>query len=214
MDERGEGGRLEAGEFSTWLREMRSALDGVADMHPPCGECCACCSTSHFVHVAPDEQDVAARVPRELLFRAPGLPLGHAVLPYDSRGRCPMLDARGRCSIYDHRPRTCRTYDCRAFAAAGIDADRAPIISQVMRWRFTYADERAREEHAAVRAAAQFVREHAAAFPSGAAPEDPAQLAVVAIRSAHVFLSGEGATVIDVAAVASAIVRAASQGRA
>ena len=27
----------------------------------------------------------------------------------------------GRCSIYEHRPRTCRTYDCRIFTATGLD---------------------------------------------------------------------------------------------
>ena len=35
-----------------------------------------------------------------------------------------MPDARyGGCSIYDHRPRTCRTFDCRVFAAAGVAVD-------------------------------------------------------------------------------------------
>jgi len=183
---------LPAGEFSAWLREMRAALSCGEDSDVPCGDCCACCSTSHFVHVGPDERDALAAVPRELTFPAPGAPAGHLVLPYDAHGRCPLLDARGRCTIYDRRPRTCRVYDCRVFAAAGIPADRESIVRQAARWEFTYADEHARAEHAAVRAAARFVRDNAGLFPGGAVPEDPAQLAVLAVKAAGVFLFGGG----------------------
>lgn len=185
---------LPAGEFSAWLREMRAALAGSGDSGTPCGDCCACCSTSHFVHVGPDESETLSAVPRELTFPAPGAPVGHLVLPYDARGSCPLLDERGRCRIYDHRPRTCRVYDCRVFAAAGIPADRVPISRRAARWEFAYADERAREEHAAVRAAARFVRDNAGLFPGGGVPEDPAQLAVLAVKAADVFLSGGGVT--------------------
>ena len=166
---------------------MRAALHGQVDTDVPCGRCCACCSTSHFVHVAPDERDVLALVPRELRFPAPGLPAGHVVLPYDERGRCPMLAADGRCSIYAHRPRTCRVYDCRVFAAAGIDADNDAITAQARRWRFTYPAELDREEHQAVWAAARFVRDHAAAFPPGFAADAP-RLAVLAVEVGHLFL--------------------------
>lgn len=183
---------LPAGEFSAWLREMRAVLAGSGDSGTPCGDCCACCSTSHFVHVEPDERETLSAVPRELVFAAPGAPAGHRLLPYDARGRCPLLDERGRCRIYDRRPRTCRVYDCRVFAAAGIPADRAPISRQAARWEFTYADERAREEHAAVRAAARFVRDNADLFPGGAVPDDPAQVAVLAVKAAGVFVAGGG----------------------
>ena len=183
---------LPAGEFSAWLREIRAALAGSGDSGTPCGDCCACCSTSHFVHVDPGELETLSVVPRELTFAAPGAPVGHLVLPYDARGRCPLLDERGRCRIYDRRPRTCRVYDCRAFAAAGVPADREPIVRQAARWEFTYADEHARAEHAAVRAAARFVRDNAGLFPGGAVPEDPAQLAVLAVKAAGVFVAGGG----------------------
>ena len=48
-----------------------------------------------------------------------------------------MLSATG-CSIYEHRPRTCRTYDCRVFAATGIapEPDQPGVAARVDRWRF------------------------------------------------------------------------------
>ena len=183
-------GDLPAGAFGAWLEQMKSALRHEADADVACGDCSACCSTSHFVHVGPDERDALAHIPRELLFAAPGMPAGHLVLGYDDRGRCPLLDDGGRCTVYEHRPLTCRTYDCRVFAAAGIDADREEITRRARRWRFDSPAPRDRDEHAAVRAAARFVRDNAAAFPGGAVPDDPAQLAVLAVKVAGVFLPG------------------------
>jgi uncharacterized protein len=178
---------LPAGDFSAWLARMRDALRTGAGMDVPCADCCACCSTAHFVHVAPDEVDTLAHVPRELQFPAPSLPAGHVVLPYDERGRCPMLTGDGTCSIYEHRPRTCRVYDCRLFAAAGVDADRDEISVQSCRWRFTYPASEDGEEHEAVRAAARFLRDHAAAFPPGFAPDAP-RLCILAVEVCHLFL--------------------------
>ncbi len=192
VNEHRDTGPLPAGEFSAWLRQMRAALAGAVDSDVPCGDCCACCSTSHFVHVDPDERQTLAVLPRELTFPAPGAPAGHLVLPYDSRGRCPLLDERGRCAVYDGRPRTCRVYDCRVYAAAGIPADREPISRRAARWAFTYADEAARAEHEAVRAAARFVRENPALFPGGNVPADPAQVAVIAVKAAGLFVAGGG----------------------
>ena len=41
-------------------------------------------------------------------------------------GHCAYLDdATNLCLIHDERPRACRDYDCRVFAAAGIDAGEA-----------------------------------------------------------------------------------------
>jgi len=203
---------LPAGDFGAWLARMRAALRHEADADVPCGECCACCSTSHFVHIGPEETETLAHVPSELVFRAPGQPAGHVLLGYDERGRCPLLDERGRCTIYDWRPRTCRTYDCRVFAAAGIVADRDAISARARRWRFTCPAPADADELAAVRAAARFVREHAAAFPSAAVPDDPSQLAVLAVWVADVFLpGGPGAQGGDPAAVAAAVVDAAGR---
>ena len=178
---------LAAGGFSTWLRSVRSALleDGVTDV--PCGACTACCTSSYFVHIGPGETRALARIPAELLFPAPDLPQGNAVLGYDAHGHCPML-VDGACSIYVDRPLTCRLYDCRVFAAAGIAADRTAITRQARRCEFGYPTDDDRREYAAVRAAARFVRDRAQCFPGGDVPHDPAQLAVLAIKVYEVFL--------------------------
>jgi uncharacterized protein len=205
-------GELAAGDFGAWLVAMRRALRREADADVPCGDCCACCSTSHFVHIGPEERETLVRVPRELLFPAPGMPVGHVLLPYDDRGRCPLLDTGGRCTIYDHRPLTCRTYDCRVFAAAGLDADREPITLQARRWRFSCPAPDDAPRLAAVRAAARWIPAHAAAFPGGAVPDDAAALAVLAVRVADVFLPDglEGAGADD-ATAAAAVVRVAAE---
>ena len=178
---------LPAGDFSPWLSRTRAALREEVGADVPCGECSACCTTSHFVHVAREEARALARIPRELLFPAPGLPAGNVLLGYDELGRCPMLTG-GRCSIYEDRPLTCRTYDCRVFAAAGIAADAELITRRARRWKFSHPTQDDRDEHAAVRAAARFVRERGDCFPDGAAPRDPVHVALLAIKVSDVFL--------------------------
>ena len=113
---------LAAGDFSSWVLEMQAALRGERGSDVPCGGCTACCTSSQFVPIGPDETETLAHIPAELLFPAPRLPRGHVLLGYDERGHCPML-IDGGCSIYEHRPRTCRTYDCRVFPAAGVEVD-------------------------------------------------------------------------------------------
>jgi len=210
-----DNGKVEAGEFSAWLATMQAALSGEGGSDTPCGDCAACCSTGHFVHVRPAERETLASIPDRLMFPAPGEPPGHVVLPHDERGRCPMLSRGGRCTIYEHRPRTCRVYDCRVFAAAGIPADREAITQRAVRWQFTFAGDRARAEHDAVRAVLRFVRDHADAFPGAAVPEDPTQLAVLAVIAVGVFLDGAGAAGSGASAadVARAVVDAARSAR-
>jgi hypothetical protein len=143
---------IDAGRFSVWLRALDAALDGSADADVPCNGCTACCTSSQFVHIGPDETDTLAHVPAALRFPAPGLPKGHVVMGYDEDGHCPML-VDGACSIYEHRPRTCRTYDCRVFAATGVapDPSQPAIAARVGRWRFTVDDPATWDEvHAAV----------------------------------------------------------------
>jgi Fe-S-cluster containining protein len=154
---------LAAGRFSVWLGDMQAALRGERDADVPCGGCTACCTSSQFVHIGPDETSTLARIPAELLFPAPRLPAGHVLLGYDEHGRCPMLGDDG-CSIYEDRPRTCRTYDCRVFPAAGIEADEdKPLIAQrARRWRFTIVDDDDEVRRDAVLAASRYVQEHEA----------------------------------------------------
>ena len=177
------GTDLPAGDFSSWLNAMRAALRDEAPADVPCDGCTACCTSSQFVPIGPDETDTLAHIPAELLFPAPRLPKGHYVLGYDERGHCPML-VDGRCSIYQHRPRTCRTYDCRVFAATGLEVDaeadtKADIAARARRWRFSFPTDEDRRHHAAVQAAVRSV--HAPSIT---------ELAVQAIESHEEFLSG------------------------
>ena len=103
-----------------------------------------------FVHVAPDEVDTLRRIPKALRFPAPGLPKGHVVLPFDRDGRCPVLTDAG-CSIYEHRPRTCRRFDCRVFAAAGLLPDAPALATRVRAWRFSAPSEEERGQLVAIR---------------------------------------------------------------
>lgn len=182
-DDRIAGAPLPAGSFSAWLTGMRRALDGVAPSDVPCDGCTGCCRSSQFVHVGPDETDTLAHIPGELLFPAPRMPAGNVLLGYDEKGHCPML-VDDRCSIYEHRPRTCRTYDCRVFPAAGLaldDREKQAIAERARRWRFDFPDEDDRVRHAAVRAAAAHVHERMGVT-------DATQRAVLAVRLHDEFL--------------------------
>ena len=176
---------LPAGDFSAWLEQMQAALRGDAPSDVPCGTCTACCTSSQFVHIGPDEADTLAHIPAELLFPAPGLPEGHVVLGYDERGHCPLL-SDGGCSIYEHRPRTCRTYDCRIFTAAGVtpEEDTKPQIAQrVSRWVFTFPGDRDRAAHAAGREAAALLAQQREDLSDAVVPADATRLAVLAVRA-------------------------------
>lgn len=192
-------GILSAGDFSAWLRHARKALSLGLGTDVDCGECAACCSSSYFIHVKPDEAKALGAAAQGALVPAPGMPKGHKVLAYDRQGLCPMLQPSG-CAVYAKRPQTCRSYDCRIFAAAGIPAggrDKAGINARVDRWRFTYPSERDREEHAAVRAAAAFIRDKAGSFPGGRVPADPSQLGVLALKAYAVFRKDAAAAASD-----------------
>ncbi len=176
-----------AGEFSAWLAELQGALRGERGSDVPCAGCTACCTSSQFVHIGPDETATLARIPAALLFPAPGLPRGHVVLGYDERGHCPML-IDGQCSIYEHRPRTCRTYDCRVFPAAGIEADKPLIAARARQWRFDHPGPGDRVAHDAVQAAAAYL----AADAGG--PANPTQRAVLAVEIHDAFLGPDDVT--------------------
>lgn len=168
------------------MRDIRAAIRDERDSEVPCAGCTACCRSSQFVHIAPDESETLARIPAELLFPAPGWPRGHLVLGYDERGHCPML-IDDQCSIYEHRPTTCRTYDCRIFAAAGIDADadKIEITRRVKQWRFA-ADPNDEATRAAVRAATTYLDQRADVL--GCTPVNQTQLAILALEIHEVFL--------------------------
>jgi uncharacterized protein len=180
---------LDAGEFMTWLAGMRASLHEGQDSDVPCGSCTACCTSLQFIHVGPDEVDALAHIPAALLFAAPRMPAGHMLMGFTKQGHCPML-MNGACSIYSHRPRTCRTYDCRVFPAAGLMPDeptKALIAERAVRWEFSHADVDSRTQHDAVRAAALFLIEHPEVFPDGHAPPET-QTAVMALELHSQFI--------------------------
>ena len=188
-------GDLAAGDFSSWMSEMQLALDGEGDALVLCAGCTACCTSSQFIHIGPDETDTLAHVPAELLFPAPRLPHGHVLLGYDQRGHCPML-IDNQCSIYEHRPRTCRTYDCRIFPATGVsldDDEKGLIARQARRWQFSFPTATDRSQRDAVRAAATFLRDHPGAA-SEAVPPNATQRAVLAIEVHDEFLRHDPVT--------------------
>jgi hypothetical protein len=183
-----------AGDFTTWLevtQRPNRAAGAPSGSDVPCGECTACCRSSYFIHVQPHETGALARIPADLLFAAPGLPDGHQVMGHDEDGQCPMF-VDGGCSIYEDRPQTCRDYDCRIFAATGIELDddtKGEIVAQTHRWRFDTPTDLGRAQQSAVRASADHLRAHKRHLPAGSVPDDPTHLAMVAIEIHHVFIS-------------------------
>lgn len=207
---------VRAGDFSEWLRGTEAALQSGKDSADvPCGSCRGCCRSSMFIHIKPEETQTIQRIPRALLFPAPGLPKGHVLMGYDDQGRCPML-VDGECSIYKDRPQACRDYDCRVFAATGVAVDdwtQGEIAGRVKEWAFDYDSEGSSEEHRIVREAAAFLQEHRDLFPPGRLPSYPVQLAVVAVMVYRLFanMTAKGHRASD-ADIAQAMVSALSEG--
>ena len=176
--------------YTEWRDQLRVALAGAADADVPCGTCTACCTSAQFVHITPDETETIARIPKALRFAAPGLPKGHMVLGFDERGHCPML-VEGSCSIYEHRPRTCRVYDCRVFAATGIvdtDERRVEIRTRAEQWQFGVEADDDRAAYNATRAAAQALTDAGPDLDGVPLPVNPTQLAVFAFELQDLFL--------------------------
>ena len=180
---------IPAGPFSSWLREMRAALAGNAGMNVACGSCRGCCTSSYFIKVRAHEHDALASIGADKLRPLPGDPKGAQLMGFDENGHCFMY-SKGNCTIYAHRPETCRTYDCRVFTAASMTAGegKTEINERIASWRFDYSGAHDREEHRAVTAAANFLRQHVVRFPGGYVPSRPSDIAVLAVKTYQVFL--------------------------
>ena len=118
------------------------------------------------------------------------------LLGYDERGHCPLL-VDGGCSIYDHRPRACRTYDCRVFVASGVEVDepeKAGVAERARRWRFSYREPDGPVHHDAIRAAAAYLDRCEDTLPSGLRPLTATRRAVLAVELVDLFV---GARPVD-----------------
>lgn len=180
---------LPAGNFSEWLQAMRTALAGDGGMDVACGDCVGCCTSSYYIKVRAKESRALLAIGPRYLDPEPTA-AGDRIMGYDAHGHCHMF-RNGGCSIYADRPETCRAYDCRVFAAAGIAAggdDKSVINERVSRWRFDYPSDIDRAEQRAVRAAANYLRQHPVRFPNGRVPSRPSDIAVLAVKTYRVFL--------------------------
>ncbi len=179
-------------------------------MDVPCGDCVGCCTSSYSILLRPHDAALDV-VPVKFLSSVAGMAYPHAKMNPLENGHCPMFQD-GKCSIYAQRPQTCVDYDCRVFAAAGIQTgDNRPVINQRIRqWRFTYESETDRKAHAAVRSAAAFVSEHGAVFPADWLPNNPSGVAVLAVKVYALFLNVDQSATSD-ADMAAAIVKVSGE---
>ena len=200
-----------AGDFGAWLVQARQALRGNGGSAVPCGDCTGCCTSGYSIEVRPTDAAALEHIPAASLYRSLGSAPGNWTVRPGADGTCPMLDC-GRCRIYAQRPQTCLDYDCRVFAAAGIDAggaDKAVINRRVRLWRFEFSGEADRRAHAAIRAAAAFIQAAREQFPPAAAPRNPLGVAALALRVYPVFL--EPIALGTAAELAGAVMAAAAQ---
>lgn len=182
--------KLNAGVFSQWLNNTLSNQRKNVGANVPCGDCTACCRSSQFIHIRPDEIQTLKRIPKKLLFPAPNLPKGHVLMGYNKNGECPMF-IENKCSIYSDRPQTCRIYDCRIFSATNIELDfeaQQAIREQARKWQFDYPQQIDHSTQAAVHAAASFIIKNRQLFPEKSLPSHPAVLANLALKAHHIFL--------------------------
>lgn len=199
---------IDAGDFGAWLIQAREALRGSGGSAVPCGDCTGCCTSSYSIEVRPGDAAALEYIPAASLYRSIGSTPGNWTVRPQPDGHCPMLKC-GQCTIYTHRPQTCLDYDCRVFAAAGIEAggeDKAVINRRVREWRFRFATHEDRETHVAIMAAAAFIRDARAYFPPGTAPLNPLGIAALALRVYPLFMNADPGP--DGAQLARAVVAA------
>jgi hypothetical protein len=180
---------IDAGDFGAWLLQARAALRGVAGTRVPCGDCTGCCTSGYSLEVRPTDAKALERMPVGSLHRSRGTSANWTLRP-KADGACPMLSC-GQCSIYAQRPQTCLDYDCRVFSAAGMQAggaDKAVINRRVQQWCFRFSCEEDQQAHAAIGAAAGFIRTGGSNFPPGSVPQNPLGIAALALRVYPVFL--------------------------
>lgn len=189
---------LDAGPFSDWLRAMRAVLRDEQGAAVPCGDCVGCCVSSYPIPLRPGDLVARQRVPEGFLLPVPGRSPENLLMGFREDGTCPFLDSRA-CTIYADRPQTCRDYDCRIFAATGLEpAGERPVIRERVRaWRFSYPGDADRAAQSAVQRAARFIRDQCAGFPPQLRAGQPTATAVLAIKCYEVFMAPERGSTSD-----------------
>lgn len=179
---------IAAGPFGEWLAAMRAVLRGQRQADVPCGSCIGCCISAYPIPLRPEDTVARDQVPEQWLLGA-AVPGERWLMGFREDGSCPFM-ASGRCGIYADRPQTCRDYDCRIYAAAGLvpAGPRPAIEARVRLWRFDYTAEADRQAQAAVQHAAGFIRQHAGLFPGPMRASSPTAAAVLAVKVYPLFM--------------------------
>ena len=171
---------MDAGRFAHWIVAVQQGMRSGDGNDVPCGGCVACCTSGQLVPVDDDER--GGLPPHAVVDTAEG-----AVLARTDEGACLSL-ADGRCTVYETRPRACRIYDCRIFAATGLEPeeDKPAIREQAKRWRFRVATDEDRRRSEAVRATVVMLRMQQV----GGRPTSTTQLAARAVLHHDELLQG------------------------
>jgi Fe-S-cluster containining protein len=199
---------IDAGPFGEWLGAMRAVLRGERDADVPCGSCIGCCVSSYPIPLRTGDVVAREQVPEQWLLGATP-PDGQWLMGFREDGSCPFMEA-GRCTVYAHRPQTCRDYDCRIYAAAGLlpAGDRPLVHERVRAWHFRFESDDELREAEAVRRAAQFIASHAELFPAAMRAHSPTAAAVLAVKAYGLFMPAAG-PLAEPAALAQLVIEAA-----
>lgn len=127
--------------FKGWRERFLAAIRRNIETTVPCEGCTACCRASQFVPVGKDEKSAINAVGTEYLFRSP-FDSYFFLIPFTSIGECAML-VNGKCRIYKDRPKACRAFDCRVFAATGTKHTSTIVNDAISEkcWEFNFYSE-------------------------------------------------------------------------
>ena len=194
---------MAAGAFARWLEQyLHAQAQGEPVGEVPCGDCNACFKASYFISIAEEERETIERIPRVHLTVSTRSQERQWALEQSCGGNCPML-VDETCSIYAHRPRACRRFDCRVFAAASItpgSGPRAAVNQQVWRWRFDYPGAADAARQTALLEAAAFLQRRADLIDAEVAPKDTSELAKAAVFVHDIFLQANSQSDQQIAA--------------
>ena len=101
-------------------------LPQLKDNPVPCkkAKCVACCTRGYGIEVLPEDMN------EHLDAAVVGIE-GMRLLRVTTEGVCVHLDPKKGCTVYSHRPKACRTFDCRHAYFANI-YDRRPVETKIL----------------------------------------------------------------------------------